>query len=95
MPVLACQSCDVLISVSTIPGGNPTAVKAGYALEYAYCATCGAHVCSECLAKKATPPQTLNSCPRCGSRLAPGCEQHALDVVMGKFKVKDTWEGVR
>ncbi|MFO0596532.1 MAG: hypothetical protein U0228_14545 [Myxococcaceae bacterium] len=49
------------MSVSAIPGGNPTALAEPdkWALNYGKCPTCNAHWCEHCMAKLAAP-----ECPK-------------------------------
>lgn len=51
-----------MISVSSIPGGNPVAKNdpENWAVGYGRCDTCKAHWCDRCLAKLAPP-----ECPDC------------------------------
>ncbi len=55
MPVAYCSGrevCDRLISISAVPGGNPSANARpdAYASEWGVCAACGASTCDRCLA---------------------------------------------
>ncbi|MEW6130413.1 MAG: hypothetical protein AB1757_25490 [Acidobacteriota bacterium] len=55
MPVYYCAgACQRLISVSTIPGGNPVAQNdpEHWATEYVNCSQCGAFYCTTCAAHK-------------------------------------------
>ncbi|MGE0787779.1 MAG: hypothetical protein AB7S26_19040 [Sandaracinaceae bacterium] len=53
MPVFSCQGpdCRRLISVSAIPGGNPTALAEPekFAVVHERCTACGARFCDRCL----------------------------------------------
>ncbi len=54
MPVIQCASgCDRLISVSSVPGGNPAARADpdGFASQWTACTSCGGFTCDRCLAK--------------------------------------------
>src|SRR5262245_35872087 len=67
MPVQYCarEGCDRLISISSIPGGNPTALAEPdkFAIIYAQC-TCGAFTCDRC-----AQHVTAGQCPRCKTQL--------------------------
>ena len=62
--VLICGGCQRLISVSQIPGGNPSA-KANpdrWAVAYARC-DCGHLACDRCISA------ANGKCPNCGRRV--------------------------
>jgi hypothetical protein len=63
MPVLNCAGgCTRLISVSSIPGGNPVALKEreAWAVNYGTCPGCKSSWCDRCAAKL-----VANTCPTC------------------------------
>lgn len=66
MTVAICKKCGKLISISNIPGGNPTA-KANpdmWATSYGRCDRCGGVYCDKCI------KANMNKCPGCGRQIA-------------------------
>jgi DNA-directed RNA polymerase subunit RPC12/RpoP len=66
MAVAICAKCNKLISISNIPGGNPTA-KANpdmWATAYGHCDRCGGTYCDKCI------KANMNKCPGCGRQIA-------------------------
>lgn len=72
MPVLKCSgwACDILISVSVVPGGNPAvlAEPEAWATEFSVCEDCKSYFCDRCVNKRLGTP----GCPECAGRLADG-----------------------
>jgi hypothetical protein len=68
MPVFTCSGpdCPRLISVSSVPGGNPAALAdpEGFAVEYLQCRACKKYFCDRSLVKLGTS-MTETSCPGC------------------------------
>lgn len=74
-----------MISVSAIPGGNPTA-KAdpeSFAVEWLRCPACGPYWCDRCGPKEASIAQG-RKCPRCGGALVGPSAEHARDLMFGR-----------
>jgi tRNA G26 N,N-dimethylase Trm1 len=65
MGINICASCRRLISISQVPGGNPTAKKNpdAFAMYYARCKRCGTFYCDRCV------KQNNDNCPNCGDSL--------------------------
>lgn len=65
MPVLQCAGCPRLISVSSVPGGNPVA-KANpeqWSVVHTRCPGCGVSLCDRCA------PASARRCKACGAAL--------------------------
>jgi tetratricopeptide (TPR) repeat protein len=90
MTVLGCSGyrCTRLISVSEIPGGNPTALAdpEHWAIRFTICSDCRRYYCDRC-ASQARPAGTCRACggllvgdsalaELTGARPAPTCEAH-------------------
>ncbi|WP_430790795.1 tetratricopeptide repeat protein [Actinoplanes sp. G11-F43] len=75
MTVLVCKGdgCARLISVSRVPGGNPTARAdpEGWATDFTMCPACEAAYCDRCRGKAA-------ACPVCGTALVGWAEYERL-----------------
>jgi hypothetical protein len=64
MPVSMCSSCHKMISISQIPGGNPTAKLEGWATAYGICEMCKQlPLCDVCINKHG------GKCPNCGRKI--------------------------
>lgn len=72
--LLACSGwvCPRLISVSSVPGGNPAAREdpEGFAMRFMTCEDCGHHFCDRCLARIAGRQPEGLPCVRCGGQLS-------------------------
>lgn len=66
MPVYGCAGgCDRMISVSSIPGGNPVALNdpENYAVKFKICEKCSARYCDRCA------DDSVTACADCGGTL--------------------------
>lgn len=75
MPVLGCSgwACEILISVSVVPGGNPAvlAEPEAWATEFAVCEDCKSYFCDRCVDKRRRR-FSRSRCPDCSGKLADG-----------------------
>lgn len=64
------ESCERMLSVSRIPGGNPVAAQNPelVSVDFLLCADCGAGLCDRCLAGK-TGLFSQPQCVRCGGEM--------------------------
>lgn len=86
MPVMNCAGqCGRLISVSAIPGGNPTALAdpEHWAVQWRHCKTCGKYWCDRCWSKYPSITQQ-QLCPNDGKSLIGPSTDHAINMVMPK-----------
>ncbi len=85
MPVFPCSGpgCERLISVSAIPGGNPTALAEPekWAIVHRRCGGCSKRYCDRCVAKDAT--LSVGKCLNCGSALEAPPGDEAMKMMMG------------
>lgn len=65
MSIYKCPTCNRLISISAIPGGNPVAMENPdiMAMNYAKCEHCGYIHCDRCVEKN------NDCCPNCGNEV--------------------------
>src|SRR5262245_28844434 len=86
MPVFSCSGpqCERLISVSAIPGGNPTALAEPekFAVVHQRCSSCGQRFCDRCVAKDDTLKQ--GKCLGCGAALAAPPPDEAMKMMQGQ-----------
>ena len=71
MAISMCQKCGKMISISSIPGGNPTALSNPdvFALGYGICKHCGGIFGDECIPKKRSLLGSKPVCPKCGKSI--------------------------
>ncbi|MEU0068291.1 tetratricopeptide repeat protein [Streptomyces sp. NPDC006332] len=74
MAVLSCfgWACERLISVSSLPGGNPVAAAEPehWATQYFFCRECGEAFCDRCAtSRRGRTLSVVKSCGSCGGRL--------------------------
>src|SRR5688572_25793269 len=85
MPVFYCSGagCQRMISVSAIPGGNPTALAEPdkFAIVHRRCSGCGKRFCDRCMEKDELKS---GSCAACGSPLADPPPDEALKIMFGQ-----------
>lgn len=85
MPVMNCTGpdCGRLISVSAIPGGNPTALAdpEHWAVQWRHCKSCGKYWCDRCWQKHPSiAKQQL--CPTDGKSLIGPSADHAINMMI-------------
>jgi len=87
MPVMNCAGpdCSRLISVSAIPGGNPTALAEPehWAVQWRHCKTCHKYWCDRCWQKHPSIA-TQQLCPTDGKTLVGPSTDHALNLIQPK-----------
>ncbi|MEX5636240.1 tetratricopeptide repeat protein [Parafrankia sp. FMc2] len=73
-------SCQRMISVSVIPGGNPAARKdpEHFSITYAVCADCRTTYCDRCMLARPGPAGPLGGCRRCDGELLDGSHRESL-----------------
>ena len=85
MPVFYCSGpgCERMISVSAIPGGNPTALAEPdkFAIVHRRCSGCGKRFCDRCIDK--SDQMKSGACAACGSALADPPPDEALRIMLG------------
>lgn len=66
MPVAFCSKCGKAISISNLPGGNPTVKMFPdfFVVGYGKCARCHGIFCKNCIEGED------NTCPQCGIAIA-------------------------
>jgi tetratricopeptide (TPR) repeat protein len=82
MTVYGCSAwaCNRLISVSVIPGGNPTALAKPdrWAVRFSVCEDCKHTFCDRCVERRRVAVSASPGCWRCGGRLVAG--EHLQEV---------------
>jgi hypothetical protein len=91
MPVFSCSGpgCQRLISVSAIPGGNPTALAEPerFAVVHQRCSSCGQRFCDRCMEKDEKLKH--GECASCGARLAEPPKDEAMKIMTGEQPADD------
>lgn len=86
MPVFPCSgpACERLISVSAIPGGNPTALAEPekWAVVHSRCSQCSKRYCDRCVAKD--PTLSTGHCLACQGALAAPPADEAMKMMTGQ-----------
>ena len=86
MPVFFCSGpgCERMISVSAIPGGNPTALAEPekFAIVHRRCSACSHRFCDRCVEKDAK--LTNGVCLSCGAPLADPPQDEAMKIMFGQ-----------
>ena len=72
MPTSSCTKCGRLISISTLPGGNPVALAEPevWATSYGFCRKCRKYFCDRCCSVN-------QHCSQCGKTLEMGGPLHS------------------
>jgi ankyrin repeat protein len=97
MGVMACMNkgCDIAISISRIPGGNPVALESPeeWSILHVTCSDCGFTLCDRCLSSFLIPIEEL-PCLHCGGTLEAMDLANHSRIVRGlvdqEFKKKKT-----
>lgn len=84
-----------MISVSVVPGGNPTALAdpERFAVVHRACSSCGNRYCDRCIAK--SPELAEGVCSSCGGALADPPANEAVDIIFGQASAEGAVATVR
>jgi hypothetical protein len=97
MPVFYCNGpeCQRMISVSAIPGGNPTALAEPekFAVVHQRCSSCGQRFCDRCLEND--DRLRTGSCAACGAKLAEPPQDEAMRIMLGQQSAEGAAATVR
>jgi hypothetical protein len=84
-----------MISVSVVPGGNPTALAdpERFATIHRACTSCGNRFCDRCIGKNDV--LLRGTCSSCGAKLADPPADEALKIIFGEKSAEGAVATVR